>query len=370
MVIELNDQAQKIIQIVRNWGPVGGMESYVWHISHELALKNCLVTVICEQSHKAPKHQNINVIEIGQLKQKPRWLMYRRFAKKVDDVIRTLGAQNFVIHSHERSISHDITTFHSMPFAMIKDKGWWKRVSIRAWSYLKMEAQELGINSRTGTPKDSNKSFKIIPVSSVIAKAIQQYYPSVQSNIQTPITPGVTQTPKRLNKPVPSDGGTIGFIGKEWARKGFEQFIKIASQLHTARPNLKLLVLGPEKNQVMHLCSNYLGEISFLGWQASSSYYQELDLLIHPASSEAYGMVITEAMASHVPVLVSSACGAASDVSPQHGSVLDLKDSLSSWVNQASHWLDHAGDAPGYERPWSQVADEYIAHYQLIAKSK
>ena len=362
----MSDKALQIIQIVRNWGPVGGMESYVWQLSHELAKKNCLVTVICEQSCYAPDHSNIKIIEIGQLKQKPRWLMYRRFAKKVDDVIQELGVQNFVIHSHERSISHDITTFHSMPFATVKDKGWWKRLSIRAWSYLRMEAQELGIDVTTGRTKD----LKIIPVSSVIATAIQKYYPQAQSNIQTPITPGVSQTPKRLSKQVPHDGGTIGFIGKEWARKGFEQFMSIAQQLHASRPNLKLLVLGPEKEQVMHLCANYPGEILFLGWQASANYYQELDLLIHPASSEAYGMVISEAMASSVPVLVSSACGAASDVSSQHGSVLDLKNSLDDWVAQANHWLDHASEVPGYQRPWSQVANEYLTQYELITKNK
>ena len=366
MVNELNATPLKIIQIVRNWGPVGGMESYVWHLSHELAKSNCLVTVICEQSCNAPEHPNIKIIEIGQLKPKPRWLMYRRFAKKIDDVIQELGAKNFVIHSHERSISHDITTFHSMPFATIKDMGWWKRLSIRAWSYLRMEEQELGVDTRIGTTKD----LKIIPVSSVIAKAVQKYYPQAQSNIQTPITPGVSQTPKRLSRPVPRDGGTIGFIGKEWARKGFEQFMRIAQQLHASRPKLKLLVLGPEKEQVRHLCTNYSGDISFLGWQASANHYQELDLLIHPASSEAYGMVITEAMASSVPVLVSSACGAASDVSPRHGNVLDLKDSLDSWVGQANHWLDHANEVPGYERPWSQVANEYLIQYQLIAKNK
>jgi UDP-glucose:(heptosyl)LPS alpha-1,3-glucosyltransferase len=360
----VSEKVLQIIQIVRNWGPVGGMESYVWQISHELAKKNCLVTVICEQSCNTPEHPNIKIIEIGQLKQKPRWLMYRRFAKKVDDVIQSLSAQNFVVHSHERSISHDITTFHSMPFATIKDKGWWKRLSIRAWSYLRMEAKELGVEATTGVLKD----LKIIPVSSVIATAIQKYYPQAQSNIQTPITPGVSQTPKRTKKQVPHDGGTIGFIGKEWARKGFEQFMRITRQLHASRPNLKLLVLGPEKEQVMHLCASYPGEISFLGWQASANYYQELDLLIHPASSEAYGMVITEAMASHVPVLVSSACGAASDVSSQHGSVLDLQNSLDDWVGKANHWLDHASEVPGYERPWSQVASEYLAQYQLIAK--
>ncbi len=362
----MSDKASQIIQIVRNWGPVGGMESYVWHLSHELAKKNCLVTVICEQSCHAPDHPNIKIIEIGQLKQKPRWLMYRRFAKKVDDVIQELGAENFVIHSHERSISHDITTFHSMPFATVKDKGWWKRLSIRAWSYLRMEAQELGIDVTTGQAKD----LKIIPVSSVIATAIQKYYPQAQYNIQMPITPGVSKTPKRQSKQVPHNGGTIGFIGKEWARKGFEQFMRITQQLQASRPNLKLLVLGPEKEQVMHLCANYPGEISFLGWQASANYYQELDLLIHPASSEAYGMVISEAMASSLPVLVSSACGAASDVSSQHGSVLDLQNSLDTWVEKANHWLDHASEVPGYERPWSQVAIEYLTQYQLIAKNK
>jgi UDP-glucose:(heptosyl)LPS alpha-1,3-glucosyltransferase len=229
-----------------------------------------------------------------------------------------------------------------------------------------MEAQELGIDATTGQIKD----LKIIPVSSVIATAIQKYYPQAQSNIQIPITPGVSQTPKRLSKQVPHDGGTIGFIGKEWARKGFEQFMRIAQQLHASRPNIKLLVLGPEEEQVKHLCANYSGEISFLGWQASAKYYQELDLLIHPASSEAYGMVITEAMASHVPVLVSNACGAASDVSSQHGSVLDLKNSLGDWVAQANHWLDHANDVTGFERSWPQVADEYLSQYKLIAKSK
>jgi len=40
-----------------------------------------------------------------------------------------------------------------MPFATIKDKGWWKRISIRAWSYLRMEAQELGIEAKTGSLK-------------------------------------------------------------------------------------------------------------------------------------------------------------------------------------------------------------------------
>ena len=61
----MTEDKLEIIQIVRNWGSVGGMEAYVWHLSHELAKRNCKVTIICEKSHKNISHSDIQVIEIG-----------------------------------------------------------------------------------------------------------------------------------------------------------------------------------------------------------------------------------------------------------------------------------------------------------------
>jgi UDP-glucose:(heptosyl)LPS alpha-1,3-glucosyltransferase len=349
----------EVIQIVRNWGPVGGMEAYVWHLSHELTKRNCKVTVICEKSHQATSNTDIEVIEIGQLKQKPRWLLYWRFAKHIDTVVQSFKSKgHVVVHSHERSISHDITTFHSMPFATIKDKSWLRLISIRALVYLRLEKQELG-----GL---SHQNVRIIPVSGVIANAIRKYYPEVARGIQTTITPGVMSMPARPDRLTPKDGGTIGFIGKEWRRKGFELFIQIAEQLRIQRPNLKVIVLGPEEVQVSDLCKNYHGHISFKGWQPSDNFYQELDLLIHPASSEAYGMIIAEAMSCKVPVLVSDACGAAADVSRHLGSVLSLDDSLDVWVKESDRWLNETNPLSGYQRTWGQVAKEYITEYQKI----
>lgn len=354
----------EIIQIVRNWGPVGGMESYVWNLSHELAKRNCKVTIICEKSHQKISNPDIQVIEIGQLKQKPRWLLYWRFANQVDVLVQSLRSKkSTVVHSHERSISHDITTFHSMPFATIKDKAWWKLISIRVWAYLKLEKQELGDGL-------SHQNIRIIPVSKVIANAIRKYYPEVTKRIQPAITPGVASMPTRSDRLTPKDGGTIGFIGKEWRRKGFALFIKIAEKLKIQRPHLKVLVLGPEREQVIDLCKNFQGEISFEGWQPSDRFYQELDLLIHPASSEAYGMIIAEAMSCKVPVLVSDACGAAADVSSTHGSVLSLNDSLDTWVKESDHWLNHSQILSVYQRTWGQVAEEYLEQYQQIYQVK
>ena len=354
---------QHIIQVVRNWGPVGGMESYVWHLSHALALLNYRITVVCERSHEARAASNIEVIEVGLLPPKPRWILYWRFASKVEAVVQSiLSHGQCIVHSHERSISHDLTTFHSMPFAGVKDKSIWRRLSIRVWAYLRMEARELGA--------PPNPAVCIVPVSAVIAKAISKHYPSVVNQIASPISPGVMAMPKRLQRIVPEDGGTIGFIGKEWGRKGFALFLEIAKQLQIQRPNLCVLVLGPERAEVADLCQDYPGEIEFLGWQPSAQFFQELDLLIHPASSEAYGMVIAEAMACQVPVLVSGACGAAVDVSANHGTVLSLHDSISQWAKAGDALLRNTQSMAGYLRPWAKVAAEYETQYQQISFKK
>ena len=353
----------RIVQIVRNWGPVGGMESYVWHLSHALANQHCLITVICEKAHAKANSERIRIIEIGELRQKPRWLMYWRFANRVEEQIQALGLkQDCIIHSHERSISHDMTTFHAMPFATIKEKTWFKQVSIRVWAYLKMELRELG-----GLPK---QSVSIIPVSNSIARAIQRYYPQVVNRMHQPISPGVIPLPQRPAQSVLQDGGSIGFFGTEWSRKGFAFFIRIAEQLRMRRPHLKVIVLGAEQDQVAHLCKNYDGDIAFLGWQPSANLYQDLDLLIHPASSEAYGMVIAEAMACKVPVVVSEHCGAAVDVSIGHGSVLSLKAPVQDWVNECDRWLNNHTAPIGFERPWSKVASEYMVEYERLRLTK
>ena len=354
---------QHIVQLVRNWGPVGGMESYVWHLSHALAERHCRITIVCEKAHAQALPGSIKVIEIGALPPKPRWVLYWRFANQVEAVVQSIRRQGeCLVHSHERSISHDLTTFHSMPFAGIKDKSIWRRLSIRIWAYLRMEARELGVAP--------NPAVSIVPVSAVIANAISKHYPSVVNQIAHPISPGVMAIPQRPQRIVCVDGGTIGFIGKEWGRKGFALFLEVAKQLQLQRPNLRVLVLGPEEAEVAHLCQDYPGEIEFLGWQPSAQFFQELDLLIHPASSEAYGMVIAEAMACHVPVLVSDACGAAKDVSAQHGTVLSLHHSVGEWSKAGDALLRNSQSMAGYLRPWAQVAAEYEAQYHAISLKK
>jgi UDP-glucose:(heptosyl)LPS alpha-1,3-glucosyltransferase len=91
-----------VVQIVRNWGPVGGMESYVWHLSHALAQRNYRITIVCEKAHEVTTASNIEVIETGLLPPKPRWILYWRFANKVEALVHSILSRsqcNFTLTS-------------------------------------------------------------------------------------------------------------------------------------------------------------------------------------------------------------------------------------------------------------------------------
>jgi UDP-glucose:(heptosyl)LPS alpha-1,3-glucosyltransferase len=343
-----------VIQIVRRFGRVGGMESYVWHLVHELAASGNRITVICERAHEEPSAL-IQVIELGEVAPKPRWISLLRFSARVGRQIRALNpGPDTIIHSHERTGVHHVTTFHGPPFAHVRDKPFYKLISLRIWAQLFLERRELcGTSVRV-----------VIPNSRLISERLAHYYPCVQARLVAPVAPGVPAIPPRVFRALDSRGGTIGFVGKEWKRKGLAMFLKIAAALLSTRPNLKLLILGPQRTEITHLLKDYAGKVNCPGWQDSTPYYQQMDLLIHPALMEPYGMVVAEAMAAGVPVVISDQCGVAADVASANGSVLSLDASDTAWVQACRQWLDISGPPPGFSRTWQQVAEEHLDFYR------
>jgi UDP-glucose:(heptosyl)LPS alpha-1,3-glucosyltransferase len=95
-----------------------------------------------------------------------------------------------------------------------------------------------------------------------------------------------------------------------------------------------------------------------------------MDVLLHPAKAEPYGMVIAEAMAASVPVVVSDACGAAAQIVEDSGSVLQLESPLSVWVDAVEDQLRRAQPVPGYVRGWEKVAQEFIEIYEQKSNNK
>ena len=344
----------KIIHIVRRYGPVGGMERYVWETTRELAKLGHQVQVLCEQSLAEPP-PGIAVHELGRLAQRPRWLAYLRFSRRVDAWLALHPQPGWLIHSHERIGVHDVTTFHGPPFAAVRDFPWWKKISLRVAAQLGLERRELRV------------AKKIVPNSAIIAKQLAHYYPEYAHKLTAPIVPGVLPGVMRAPRNVPADGGIVGFVGREWQRKGLPLAIEITAQLRKTRPNLELWVIGPDEQEIAHLFRNWQGGYRLLGWRTGNAHFEQIDVLLHPAKAEPYGMVISEAMAARVPVVVSDACGAAAQVSAGAGAVLHLDAPMEQWKRAVAVQLDRTDAAPLFVRGWDVVAREYENIYAHLA---
>jgi UDP-glucose:(heptosyl)LPS alpha-1,3-glucosyltransferase len=340
----------KILHIVRRYGPVGGMERYVWEITLELAKLGHEVVVICEHCH-AEKPQGVTVHELGEIAPKPRWLSLLRFGRRVARWLRQHPHPGFVIHSNERLAAHDVTTFHGPPFATVRDKPWWKKISLRIAMQFYLERREL-----------QAASF-IVPNSIFIRKQLAHYYPEYAHKLTEPVVPGVAAMPPRAWVAAPISGGIIGFVGKEWQRKGLPLAVEVVAQLRRERPELELWVIGPEPEEVQHLFAGWQGGYSLLGWRSDTSHLQQIDVLLHPARAEPYGMVITEAMAAQASVVVSDVCGAATQVSAETGTVVPLQATLEEWANAVRKQLERQLAPPRYAHSWRNVAQEYEAIY-------
>lgn len=346
----------KILHVVRRYGPVGGMERYVWEVTRELAALGHEVVVICERCH-AEKPQGITVHELGEIAPKPRWLSLLRFGKRVARWLEQYPHPGFVIHSNERLAAHDVTTFHGPPFAAVRDKPWWKKISLRIAMQFYLERREL------------EAARFIVPNSIFIKEQLVHYYPEYAHKLTDPVVPGVSAMPQRAWQAAPADGGIVGFVGKEWQRKGLSLAMQIVAQLRQERQNLELWVVGPRPEEVQHLFAGWQGGYRLLGWRSDVEHLRQIDVLLHPARAEPYGMVITEAMAAGARVLVSDVCGAKSEVDPQGGAVVSLDAPLERWVYMLREQLRQSCAPPIYAHGWHEVALEYERIYeQCIGK--
>lgn len=344
----------KILHIVRRYGPVGGMERYVWETTRELVKLGHEVQVLCEVC-VGEVLPGITVHELGRMHYRPRWLYYWRFGRRAEQWLCAHPQPGWLIHSHERIGMHDVTTFHGPPFASVRDKPWWKKISVRVAMQLYMERRELRV------------AQKIAPNSAIISKQLAHYYPEYAHKLTQAIVPGVVPGATRAARSIPSDGGVIGFVGREWQRKGLPLAVEIVAQLRKTRPNLELWVIGPEEKEIAHLFKSWLGGYRLLGWRTDNTHFEQIDVLLHPARAEPYGMVISEAMAARVPVVVSDQCGAAAQVTEGRGKVIRLDAPVADWAEAVEAQLARHEPAPGFVRGWDMVAQEFTVIYAHLA---
>jgi len=338
-----------LLHVVRQYGPVGGMERYVWELTHALANSGAHIEVLCEHIHQAPG-DGIVAHELGQVQRKPRWLSSLLFSRRASTWLKNHPDNNWLIHSHDTTGFHHITTFHGPPFANVRQRPIWRNLSLRVQANLWIEQRQVC------GPQVS----AVIPNSALISEQLNHFYPCIDKHMQSSILPGVAEMDERPAREINRDGGIVGFVGREWKRKGLELAVDIVRRMREFRPEFELHVIGPEADRIRHLFNDWNGGYKLLGPCDAKPRYPGFDLLLHPANMEPFGMVITEALAARVPVVVSQQCGARSEVEPER--VLPVDAPLHMWVECCIAALGRPQAC--YSRSWRDVADEHMTLYQ------
>jgi glycosyltransferase involved in cell wall biosynthesis len=172
------------------------------------------------------------------------------------------------------------------------------------------------------------------------------------------------------------------FVGNDFIKKGLPSLLQALAQLPA---QTHLAVVGnAESDSAMRQLAERLGlaaRVHFLGSQRDMGpAYRAADALVHPTLEDAYGMVVLEAMAHGLPVVVSDApySGIAQDLRNGENALL-LKDprDVAKIVATLQHLqadtelansLSNRALAFAHAHSWERTADAYEALYRGISK--
>jgi len=230
----------------------------------------------------------------------------------------------------------------------------------------------------------------VVLASQTLVAQVLQAYPHCQSAIQV-ITPGVERVPgaasaqeklaARALLGLPPSAYFLLFVGNDYRKKGLETLLAALVQLP---PDCCLAVVGnAEQLPAFKAQAKALGlleRVFFLGaLRDVQPAYQAADCLVHPTREDTFAMVVLEAMAHGLPVVVSSAryCGIAAllragqdalvleDPHDQAAMAFALLRVKQEPALETS--LRAAGLAFAQDHQWAALAQRQSALYQQLA---
>jgi UDP-glucose:(heptosyl)LPS alpha-1,3-glucosyltransferase len=341
-----------IVHVVRRYGCVGGMEKYVWELTHHLCEQGVSIEIVCETVTGIPAPR-ICIHKVPISHAKPRWKSMLNFRALVGEFLaRELSKRKLIIHSHERSIHHHVTTFHGPPMRgrkVLWGIPWFNR-RVCAWE--KMECEEvLGPSVQY-----------VLPVSSLVQKSLMDRYPSIGERHMELAWPGIQSLASEINTCLGLNklSDHFVFVGTEWKRKGLKLAIETMREYRADGNAATLDVYGVVERDLPRMIRS-LDWVECKGW-VSDIPWNNYDVLIHPARSEPFGMVIAEARAAGVSVLVSDRVGA-TDMGYTDTAVVNLDAPLSEWVDALNDLVKKSNGCAEVKWTWDDLA---TLHHQTI----
>lgn len=305
---------KKIAVVVPKYGLVGGGERFASEVTERLALnENFEIHVFANRWVALSDRVVFHKIPIVRF---PRFLGPLFFAWFVQ---RKISRMDFdLVHTHHWIFHADIYSAHGVPHV-----GWVRNVRNRSPSLYDRAV----IYIERQLMKNGGSSC-FLPVSSIAMEAFRREYATLPGRWQI-VHPGVDAA--RFSSPdrdacraeirgrygIGADDLLLLFVGMNFEVKGLDTIIAAVAKARAAKPDakIKLLVVGRGNERKYGKIAESLGiaeAVIFAGTQHAGleRYYRAADIFTLFSAFDTFGMVVLEAMAAGLPVIVSPNVGA------------------------------------------------------------
>jgi len=372
----------KIAVVIPKYGLVGGAEQFAAELSSRLCAKSDYrFHVLANRWQSNSPDVRFHKIPILSF---PKFLTTISFAWFVR---RKLQQNNYhLVHTHERIFTADLYTLHGVPHRYWVHQVRKKRMSLYDTATAWVENQLV----------HQGHCQKFIAVSDLTRDIFLREYPIDPDRVAV-IHPGVEKADfpqeKRgdIRQTVRRELGidaaepVIVFASMNFEIKGLDDILFTLARLKTQNCEFKLIVAGKgniKKYEKMAKKAQISEQVIFTGQLSKDKLnrlYQASDLYMMLSKFDTFGMVVLEAMAAGLPVIISSNVGAKDLVREgENGFVIDHPSDYAYTAERLKLLLDKnirrkmsaAAFQTASQNSWDTVADKYQAIYSEILAEK
>lgn len=329
----------KIAVVIQEFGLIGGAEGFAFEVTTRLARQPDLEIHLLAHRLQGAVHAPITFHKIPPILF-PRFFRPVGFALFVRKHLRRIKPA--VVHSHERILESDLFTLHGIPHKTWIKEARGKRLSLFDRSTAWVEKRGF----------QSPENPILLAVSSLVKEATLAAYDLTDSQVSI-VHPGISAERfgqenrerwraeiRRMHELGETDVVAL-FVGMNFEVKRLDWVLKSAGHLKkSGAKGLKVLVVGRGDVPRYKGMSRDLGiedQVIFAGVSSQvEKYYFASDMLLMPSRFDTFGMVVLEAMAAGLPVVITRRVGAKDVVAEgvngfiidQDGAVPDLADKI------------------------------------------
>jgi len=372
----------RIAIVTLEYGYEGGAERFVWQVTERISRLpfievNLFAARWKETNPRIICHQ-VPILKIG------RCATRLSFCWNAHQMVQ--NGKYDLVHCHDLVANCDVLTFGVPHLFWVKEIQ--KKNMLSPYNHLIQWLEKKTLYS---------KSLSwILPNSQRAKTAFAQYYSDLLSKVQV-VSPGVEfdrfcqdrdrteQREKILNRFGWHQSHLLGlFVGNNWKLKGLPQICLGIAEAKKRGLIINLLVVGRGDHEAMGSFLRAKGianQVGFIGLVSEEieNFYKAADFFILLSRFESFGMVVLEAMASALPVILSADIGAW-DVAIEGVNALKIVNAedpqeIAMAYSKLSDPLvrkkmGHNARETAKKYDWSKVVEATLRIYSLVLKEK